>query len=280
MIILSSTSDSLKVVLGATVTTNQLKCYSAYNDTTTTSITPGRRVATTNNTTSVDIVQSPASSTQRIVGYLSVYNTDTVSSTVTINLVSSSTTYPIFVTTLSTGEKLEYQQGEGFRVLAADGTLKIVTNPQGIPTSSAIQYVHLTGDVSTTSTTLVDITGLGFPVTAGKTYWFRFTIAGIAPNTATGFGWTINGPSTTFLNYQSIYPSSSTTMSYNNGLSTYDNPSTAVGNSPGAGGTIIFIEGLITPSANGTVIGRFRSEAITGTITAKAGSVVFYQQLN
>jgi hypothetical protein len=278
MIILSTTSDKIQVVLTGSVTANQLKCYAAYNDTTATSITPGRNVTLTNNTTAVDLVTSPALSTQRVVSYLSVYNTDTASSTVTINVVSSSTSYAVFVTTLAVGEKIEYQQGQGFRVLASDGSLKIVPNAQGLPASTALQYAFLSADVTTTSTSLTDITGLGFSVTAGKSYWFKFSIAATTVSTSDGYGWTINGPTTTYLAYHSYYPSSTTAMLYNNGISIYNSPSTATANAP-VTPTMIWIEGIVTPSANGTLIGRFRSDVGNST-AAKKGSVVFYQQLN
>jgi hypothetical protein len=38
------------------------------------------------------------------------------------------------------------------------------------------------------------------------------------------------------------------------------------------------IEGIIKPSANGTVIARFASEVANSAITAKAGSVCYYHQ--
>lgn len=278
MLILSTTTDKIQAVLTGNVTANQLKCYAAYNDTTTTSITPGRNVTLTNNTTAVDLVGSPSASTQRVISYLSVYNSDTALSTVTINIVSSATSYPVFVTSLAVGEKLEYQQGEGFRVLSSEGLVKIIPNAQGIPASSVQQYAFLSADVTTTSTSLTDITGLGFSVTAGKSYWFKFSIAATTVSTADGYGWSINGPTASYLAYHSYYPSATNALVYNNGLSTYNSPSTATVNAP-VTPTMIWIEGIITPSANGTLIGRFRSEAGT-SVAAKKGSVVFYQQLN
>jgi len=40
------------------------------------------------------------------------------------------------------------------------------------------------------------------------------------------------------------------------------------------------IEGLIKPSVDGIVIGRFASEIASSAITAKAGSVLYFQQIN
>jgi hypothetical protein len=40
-----------------------------------------------------------------------------------------------------------------------------------------------------------------------------------------------------------------------------------------------FVWGVIKPSANGDVIARFASEIANSAITAKAGAVVYYQEL-
>jgi uncharacterized Zn-binding protein involved in type VI secretion len=64
----------------------------------------------------------------------------------------------------------------------------------------------------------------------------------------------------------------------------YDNPTTATGTSPNntspSGGQIAIIEGLLTASADGTVIARAGSESATAnTIIVRSGSVVYYQQV-
>ena len=84
MIVLTETTDKIQVVLAGNVTANQLQCVSSWRDITTTTYAPGRTLTNTNNTTDVDLVGSPASSTQRVVDFLSVYNSDTANSTVTI----------------------------------------------------------------------------------------------------------------------------------------------------------------------------------------------------
>lgn len=274
MIILSTTSDKVQVVLDATVTTNQLKCFASYTDTTTTSITPSRNALTTNNTTAVDLVASPGSSTQRLVSYISVYNTDTVSATVTINLYTTSTTYKLFTTTLAVGERVEYQQGEGFKVFTSDGSYKETPNAIGAPVTNVINHVMLSSDVPTTSTSYVDITGLSVSLLANKRYWFKFVIVTTTTITSTGAGFSINGPAFTNLQYYSWYPSSTTGVQYNNANSAYD-VGTTPGNSAARG--LATIEGTVDTSAAGTLIGRIRTEV--NTATAKAGSVLFYQQL-
>ncbi len=42
---------------------------------------------------------------------------------------------------------------------------------------------------------------------------------------------------------------------------------------------IAWLEGLILPTADGTVIARFASEILSSAITALAGSFVQYQQI-
>jgi hypothetical protein len=276
MIILSTTSDKVQVVLGGSVTTNQLKCFVSYTDTTTTSVTPGRNALVTNNTTPVDLVTSPASSTQRLVSYLSVYNSDTVSSTVTINLYTTSTTYKLITMTLSSGERIEYQQGEGFKVFATNGSFKTTPNSIGSPFSTEIQHTMLNGDVSVSTTSYSDVTGLSFPVLANKRYYFKFDIITTSQTTAVGQGWSINGPTFSNLMYYSFYAASATAALYNNGVSTY-NTGTVTANNATRG--IGFIEGIIDTTSSGNVIASARSESNGLTVTAKAGSVVFYQQL-
>lgn len=275
MIILSTTSDKVQVVLGGSVTTNQLKCFVSYTDTTTSSVTPGRNALVTNNTTAVDLVTSPSSSTQRLVSYLSVYNSDTVSATVTINLYTTSTTYKLITMTLLTGERIEYQQGEGFKVFTSNGSFKTSPNAIGSPFSTEIQHTMLSGDVVMNGTSFVDMTGLSFPVLANKRYWFKFCIITTSAAISTGHAWSINGPTFSNLMYYSSYASSTTAVQYNNGVSTYNTGTVTANNATRAIGTI---EGIIDTTASGDVVASARSENVN-TVTAKAGSVIFYQQL-
>jgi len=286
MIILNST-DNIQVKLSGSITTNQLECFSSYRDTTTTTITPGRNFLNTNNTTAVNLVGSPAVSTQRVVDYFSIYNADTVSATVTVQFDVSGTPYTLIVATLLTGEKLEYQEGRGFRSLSSIGGLK-----QGIELGyndvSGASFAVLASDVTNSNATLntiADVTGLSFAVTSGKTYWFRFVIPYTSAALTTGSRWSINGPAITLLYYESNYNLQYATvgtpgvLSQNYGLTAYDNP--AVTNaSSNLSGNLATIEGILIPSATGTLIARFASEIANSAITAKAGAVVFYKQLD
>lgn len=281
MIILTQTTDKIQVKLSGIVSTNQLHCYSVFRDTTTTGITPSRNVVLTNNTTSVDLVGSPSSSTQRNVEYLNVYNADTSSATVTFLFNDNGTTYEINVATLLPGEKVEYQSGIGFKVLDCFGSNKISIEYQPIPLTSGFTTVILGTDYTNsnaTLNTLEDITGYSFPVTNGKTYWFRFQFLVTAAAGTTGHRVSINGPATSELSYYTLLISSTTSAgaTWN---ATYGLPSTTTANTPLTGG-MGYLEGIATFSADGTLIGRVASEVAGSGVTIKAGSVIYYKQLN
>lgn len=278
MLILSTTTDKIQVVLSGNVATTQLKCYAAYNDTTTTSITPGRNATLTNNTTAVDLVSSPPGSTQRLVSYLSVYNSDTANATVTVNVVSTSTSYPVFSSTLMSGDKLEYQQGDGFKIIGSGGSIRMLPSQSGPNLTSNLQYAYVSADLTTNTTTYIDITGLSFPVKAGKRYYFNFIIPYTSSQTFNGIKFSVNGPTNSYLAYYSVYPSSTTAVTYNNGLSGYDLPSAVVSNTSLIG--IVKLEGIVYATADGTLIGRYAGEAGANNIAAKKGAVVFYSELN
>lgn len=121
-----------------------------------------------------------------------------------------------------------------------------------------------------TLNTIADVTGLSFPVSSGVTYHFKFFIVYTSALAGTGSRWCINGPATTNLNYHSFYSSGGTGRTNNEALIAYNVPGTCNTNSGSAASNIAEIEGIITPSANGTVIARFASEIANSAITAKA----------
>jgi hypothetical protein len=79
------------------------------------------------------------------------------------------------------------------------------------------------------------------------------------------------------LTYRSSYTLAATTITTNAQLQAYNLP-TACNATSVVAMNMAMIEGMIKPSANGTVIARFASEVLCSAITAKAGSVCYYQQ--
>lgn len=281
MIILTATTDNLQLVLGGSITTNHLQIYASWRDVTTTGFTPGRTPSLSNNTTDVNIVPAPAASTQRLIDFISIYNRDTVNATVTVKLDANGTEYILVLCTLGPQERMAFVEGEGWRVIANNGAVKQTYSSGTNASSSVIQNTILGSDVinaEVVANTITDVTGLSFPVTSGNMYWFRFVIPYTSAAATTGSRWSINGPgSPTFLAYKSSY-TLSTTADTTNYAAAYDAPAASNASSIAAGNTCV-IEGFIRPSANGTVIARFASEITVSAITAKAGAIVFYQQV-
>lgn len=138
----------------------------------------------------------------------------------------------------------------------------------------------LGGDVANSALdTLADVTGLSFPVSSGITYKFRFFILFTTVAATTGSRWTINGPATTLLRYRAEWSSAALGPRFTiDGRSTYDSPATANSSSSGGNNEAV-IEGIVTPSAGGTVIARFASEISGSAVTAKAGSYVEWEAI-
>lgn len=138
----------------------------------------------------------------------------------------------------------------------------------------------LASDQTNATTSFADITGLSFAVVAGTTYSFKAKIIFSVNAATTGNAFSINGPATTQLAYSVTRPS--TTATYGTAglapttlsVKAYDVPP-ATASTPETTGNIAIIEGIIQPSANGTVAVRFASEvAVAGGLVAKAGSTL------
>jgi hypothetical protein len=118
MLILTETTDKIEVVLGSSITTNDMDCFASWRDITTTTYTPGRTASNSNGITDATIVGSPASSTQRIIDFISIYNKDTVLQNLTVKLDANGTEKILWKGDVAAGGRLEYQEGEGFAYTA------------------------------------------------------------------------------------------------------------------------------------------------------------------
>lgn len=122
-----------------------------------------------------------------------------------------------------------------------------------------------------TANTLYDISGLSFNLVSGGRYRFYAYIQYSSAATTTGSRWTINGPSTSFLNYRSQYTITSTTITSNTSQGSYQRPTTSNTGSVTAG-NFAEIAGILQTSATGTLIVQFASEISGSAITALSGS--------
>jgi hypothetical protein len=117
MIVLDSTLRKLEIVLAGAITTNQLPFVASYQDST---LAPAAtNQGASNSTTAVTLVAAPASGVQRRLKYLSIYNADTVSATVTVRLNDNATLRTIVNIALPSGSTLNFVHGAGWSVLPA-----------------------------------------------------------------------------------------------------------------------------------------------------------------
>lgn len=127
MIILSQTTDKLQVVLQGAITTDQLQCVVSWRDRTSTTFIAGRSTSVTNNTTQVIIANSPAASTQRIIDFISLYNSDTTTAYATITYNDNGTLYILWAGFLEVGQYLNFVEGFGWSVSDGYKSIKSFT---------------------------------------------------------------------------------------------------------------------------------------------------------
>lgn len=145
-------------------------------------------------------------------------------------------------------------------------------------TGASESFTLITSDVVTTAATLSDVTGLSFPVTSGKSYRFSFLITYTTDAGTTGAWFSLNGATTSHLAYKVMQTTSTSGTDFSRNLAAYDGGATSTTSLNGE--STCKIEGNLTATANGTVIVRFASETGGLTVTAKAGSSVYYRQLD
>lgn len=283
MIILSNTTDKIEISLSATVSNFPVYCVTSWRDRTSTTFEAGRTLATASNISDIDISGSPASSTQRLIDYMSIYNADINSNTITVKYDANGTKYILFTALLYQGYSLLYSEGDGWKVIDNGGQeVKLVQRTTQYNTDDNFTYVILPANVvnnNAVANTMQDVTGLSFSVTSGNTYWFRYDIRYSAAATTTGSRWSVSTPTTTFLTYRSNYSYSTSVQTINNGLGASDLPATSNTSSPTTTVNHAYVEGIIRPSADGYVQARFASEVAGSAITAQLGSKLSYMQI-
>lgn len=139
--------------------------------------------------------------------------------------------------------------------------------------AGAIAVTTLKADVVSTTTTFANVAALSFAVLAGQTYRFRFTLLVSGATSAVSPKLSLNGPAFSALGY------TRTQMDAPGGggmvglpLNTYDAialpPSMAL-----VDGNIFIVEGIIKPTASGTVFLRHASTSPNAS-TIRAGSTL------
>lgn len=140
-------------------------------------------------------------------------------------------------------------------------------------------HTVLQSDVSNSTTSSADVTGLSFPVASGRTYKFRFVAEVASAATTTGVGLGVNGPTVTRITYRSHIPTTASTDTIAHVTGTTLDSYTASTDVASTTGNLCLLEGIVTPSADGTMILRFKSEVGASAVTVKAGSFVEWRLL-
>lgn len=117
MLVISEVGGSIQVVLGTSVTTNELECYSSWRHRTA-SLPEGRdsgdTALYTRGTDPINIVPGPDKNSQRLVDFLSIYNADTVDHTVMVYRNSRDNLFTLWKGDLAPEEAMYYIDGYGF----------------------------------------------------------------------------------------------------------------------------------------------------------------------
>lgn len=283
MLVLSSTTDVIRVTLDAAVTTNELEFYASFANKTVLQEIFDNNIGLTTGTTAVSIVGSPDPSSQRLIDFISIQNTDTVGATVTVDFYDGTNTRILFKVTLGIDEKLEYEDGKGFSVFANNGAIKTSQNQGSSPISEQTSVTVLESDVvNNTDDSLADVTGLSFSVTSGRVYRFEFVVFFDPEDQAQNqtIKASINGPSE--------YDFAAAAWGCGNSLAdasilAYDEVVQVTYNGTSNTSRAVIMKGIVHASANGTVVARFTGAEVAGngmsTLTAKEGSYVEYQEL-
>lgn len=130
----------------------------------------------------------------------------------------------------------------------------------------------ISGAVTNGTTTLEPVTGLTFPVSAGKAYSFRFQIPYATAAGSVGSVWIVTAPGTGALNYVSRCSNgdSAERVLFSSNASLPG----ATANSA-ASGNIAILEGVCIPDASGEIGVSFASESASNVIALSGANVTY-----
>ena len=273
MLLLIGNTDKLQLVTSAAASVDVVASYMdasmaappvVQGDTANTQVTAITTATTT------DIVAAPAASEMRRIKALHIRNKHATTATdVTVVLDRSATDYEMHKVNLLPGEALEYIEGIGFFELA------------GIPTDG-LQYVRKSADQTFASTSLADVTGMGFAVSANAVYELEYDMIWQSATLTVGARLAINGPASptsvqgTIMMFGGVAATTGAPAAFAElgfaGFTAYDTGPTLASIQPINSNLIARLSCLIEVGGTaGTVIPRWNSETATNTVV-KAGS--------
>jgi hypothetical protein len=263
-----------------------MKCFVSYREITSSSISPVRNAINTNGTTPVDLVGSPAASTQRVIDYLSINNTDTSANRVSISFFDGSNTFRLANFDIAAGEKIEYQEGEGFRVIGNGYSTKTVNRLDGLSNDNQSFNTVVLGEDTVCSTSLANVRifpkNFELPLRGGKMHYFRAILFYDTNATTTGSRFLFNslahGTSPSYMMNRNSLTTTSETQTSTSGIGS---PTSSNATSAATTGNVCIIEGFFDPDFDTSMYLMFASEvASPDSVTLKANSFIQYQRLD
>ena len=178
--------------------------------------------------------------------------------------ISNSTTVGQGLITLPNPSAIRYLR------INADNTVSALTLAE-LKSDLAISTAFLAATFTTVGTGFESVTDLSFAVTANKTYKWRATIAFTATSGST---FSLTGPASPTFNVYRFTASNAATTNAVFNAAAYDTGTNAAMSSNG----ICTADGVIRPTANGTVTVRVRS-ASGGGLSLRAGSIIEFEEV-
>ena len=271
MLLLTSTSDILRVVTGTTG--SSINVHASWVDNASGAITPGRTntaAITTNTTTTV--VASPGASTQRNIRGLYITNNHaSVSTQVTVQHFDGTTSEDLMGVNLLPGENLAFCESGDWHHYDANGA---AYNPS---TKLDVCLYVTANSVHATAATWATITGLSTSVVSGRRYTFDACLFHISNATTTGAQFGVGGVTMTSMLAGAISTvlNSATAATMSTGVATAVDTAAVVQTTGAAANAPTRLYGFFTPSANGTFAIRATSEVtVAAGLTVLAGSWV------
>jgi hypothetical protein len=271
LILAAGTTDKVQLITSAAATVD---VHASYIDHTTATddLVAGRQVTAITTATTTDIVATPGAGVVRNVKTIHVRNRHaTLATDVTILIDVSATDYELYKATLAAGEGLEYVEGVGFFHLKPAGKLD--------------KMLVTSADVVRTDTAWGDITGLTWPVEAGKTYAFFVWVIFLTNATTTGARFAVNGPAITYLRYNGVGPllgsptASATFTTGHAAINAHDTSAIGAQTTGSAVENAAWYGGTFVPSAAGTFAARAQSEvAVAAGLTVRRGSWMWLRE--
>lgn len=175
--LVTSSLDTIDLILSASVTTNQLQVSVYYNAITTASAIPVSNFTISNGTSSVNIVPAPAIDTQHLLKYCNIFNSDSVASSITIRGNYNGTNRNVFETILQVNEYVQYTQKSGWKVFDKDGCVKTENNDIVVNVPIIPPFSLTTGTGTATSVTTTQCVYMGKATRNHKNIMFSVLVA-------------------------------------------------------------------------------------------------------